>query len=317
MQFYKSILAKAWHHTMLYPSLWIFGLFVAVVFGNGGELDRYLRYMNNIVAPTSPFNITFWTEQKWSVIASQLITKVNAGDTTTLVFLSLATVAVCVVAAMMMISVGALITAAHKQAHTFAEIFQAGIQHAAQLFFLHVGAYLILAICTISLTASVLLLGVHSIQQTQFIIVFVSSVLFVPIVLILSFIVRYAANYIVLYNDHLAVAVKKAWQLFRRHWLITVEMSIVMFVSLLLMNLAVLVACFAIAAPFLYVVTAQTNLQAQATSISLVGGVVYISVVILVGAILSVWQTTVWTILFQRLQTEQPDSTLLRLFRSR
>jgi len=317
MQFYKDILAKAWRHTMLYPSLWIFGLFAAIVFGNGGELDRYLRYMNNLVAPTSPVNITFWTQQHWSGLVSQFIEKLSKGDTTTIVFITLTIAAALISVAMMMVSVGALIAAAHKQTHTFAEIFQIGLKHAVQLFFLHIGAYVILAMCALALTAGVLVIGVTSVNQAQLVIVFISAIVFVPVVLILSFIVRYGANYIVLQNDHLAVAIKKAWLLFRRHWLVTVELSIIMFIALLLINLGVLLACFVVAAPFLYVVTAQAQLQAQATSISLIGGLVYISVVVLVGAILSTWQTTVWTLLFQRLQTEQPDSTLLHLFRSR
>lgn len=317
MQFYKDILAKAWHHTIMYPSLWIFGLFAALVFGNGGELDRYLRYMNDLVAPTSPVNVTFWTQHHWSNAVGQFATKLSQGDISTIVFFTILIISALIIGAMMMISVGGLIAAANKQAHTFTEIFQSGIRHAAQLFVLHVGAYMVVAVCTLSLTFLVLQSGITSINQAQQMIVFISAIVFIPIVLILSFLVHYAASYIVLQNDHLAVAIKKAWQLFLRHWLVTLEMSIVMFVALLAINLAVLLACFIMAAPFLAVLAAQAQLQAQMTTISLVGGLAYLGVVVLVGAILSTWQITVWTILFQRLQTEQPDSTLLRLFKPR
>lgn len=313
MKLYKDVLSSAWSHTIKYPSLWIFGLFAALVFGNGGVLDRYLRYMNSIVEPASPLNVRFWTEQQWSPIVTQFNNKMMHGDASIYLFIALLVMALLIVAAMMMVSVGALITAADNRTHTFPDIFRSGLKHAAQLAALHLSAYLILAICTLALTGAVIGSGLfNTVAAAQQCIILVSTLLFIPIVLILSFVVGYAANYIVLENEHLLPAVHKAWKLLWKHWLVTLEMSIVMFVLIQAVNILVLLVCFIVAAPFLASVTAQAQVHAQLGNMLLTGGVVYIGIAILVGAILSTWQWSAWTLLFRRLQTEQHASTLVR-----
>jgi hypothetical protein len=312
MKLYQDILAAAWHKTIHQPALWFFGLFAAFVFGNAGELDRYLRFMNSIVTTGNILNPRFWQEHRWSEFVSKAISQVATGDMAAIVLLVSLTVAGVLVLIMMCIAVGALIKAAAQQRISFQAAFSAGAKHWPQLLILFVVAYGFVVLMTTIVGAWIFKLNVP-VETAQQTFVLVGSLLFVPLVIVVSFIVRFTAQGIVTQNLHLVQALRQALQLLRRSWLVTLEMAIVNFVLVVLVNLILVVSVGLLFAP-----QYATALGLQtATSLDrfysavVVSSLVYAVLVVFVGAILSTWQWIAWTLLFERLRTEQPASTLL------
>lgn len=313
MKLYKDILSAAWKQTIHQPALWIFGVFAAFIFGNAGELDRYLRFMNNIVSEGSVINPTFWQNHRWAQFIANATDKVTTGDMgTTVLLVGLVAASICVLI-MICVSVGALIKAATMERVRFADAFMAGAKHWAALLVLFVSGYSFVILATVIVGALVFKLDVP-VETAQQTFVLVASVVFVPLVVIVSFIIRFTAQGIVLQNLHLGQALRQALMLLKRSWLVTLEMAIVNFIVVFVINLFLVVVVGLLFAPqFAGALGLATSTSLDRFySVVVVSSLVYAVLVVLVGAILSTWQWIAWTLLFQRLRTEQPASTLLQ-----
>ncbi len=313
MQLYKDVLTTAWRQTIHQPRLWLFGLFAIFIFGNGGEIDRYLRLMNAIITEGHILNPQFWLEQRWVTTAVRLNALLAQGDLATWVFVVASIGALVCLLIMMSISVGALIAAAKKPTLSFVEAFRAGQKHWVDLFFLFISGTAVIAMATFLVGAIIFASGLAT-EQAQQVFVLISSLGFIPLVIVLSFIVRFAANSIVLDNCHLLAGLRQAWRVFSSHWLVTLEMAIVNFVVVFLVNIALLFSVGILFTP--QYATALTlsagNFFERLSTAIVTSGLAYVGLTILVGAIVSTWQWAAWTLLFERLRQEKPTSTLLR-----
>lgn len=315
MKLYKDVLSVAWHHTIHRPSLWIFGLFAAFIFGNAGEIDRYLRFMNAVSTEGHPLNPEFWLQLRWVGFVVNLGRELLGGNISTWIFVIATLIALVLVLVMMSIAAGALISVAATPARKFGEAFEAGKKHWVDLFFLFIGGYAIMAIATLIIGMMIFSVSTQR-GEAERLFALIGSVVFVPLVIIISFLVRYAANSIVLQNTHIVAGLRHAWSVLRQYWLVTLEMAIVNFIVVLVLNLAILIAVGLLFTPQLATaMTVRTSgfVGRLATAI-ITSGFAYVAITVFIGAIVSTWQWTAWTVLFQRLQGEKPQSTLLRWF---
>lgn len=129
-----------------------------------------------------------------------------------------------------------------------------------------------------------------------------------------AFLLIYAAAYIVVEDYHFVRAAEAAWQLFIKHWLVSVE------VGLIILALNVVVAMLAVLGFFVFFLpTLITWFIAVLTLNSalwwagfLVGILFSTLLMIFLGALLTVYTTSVWTYLFMKMHHEGISSRILR-----
>ena len=145
-------------------------------------------------------------------------------------------------------------------------------------------------------------------------------ILFVPISLFLSFIFKYAIAYIVLENKKFFNAIKQGWRLFFNNWIISVEMSIVLF----FINIVtiILISIISMAGLLLFAGLAFSSALFLSSGILfwtslIIGGLFLLLVTILGGSILNVFQISSWTDLFVQLRDNKASSKLERMFRAK
>lgn len=321
MKLYREVLGAAWKHTIHRPGLWLFGFFATFVFGASGELDRYLRFMNSIVTEGHLLNIQSWLDGRWSTVAAQVTTELAAGNLNMWLLVVGGLMAGLVVVLMMSISVGALIHSAKYSTESFSTAFAAGRQHWHQLVVLFISAYLLVIVTTLSVVTLVLNLlpTGTSFESSQLTIVLVAGIVFVPLVIVVSFLVRLAAMTIVLERVHLGTAVTRAWQIFTKHWLVVLEMSIANFILVGVVSLVLLLGLTVIFLPFFVMISfnhgsGDTLNELQNTL--LIGQWLYLMVSLFSAAIISTWQWSAWTNLFETLRNGKPTSSLVGFIRS-
>lgn len=318
MKLYQDVLRQAWAHTIHRPGLWIFGFFATFVFGASGELDRYLRFMNGIVSDGDMLNPKSWLDGRWLTVATDMATAIGAGNVNAWILCVGIVLAAVVVIGMVSISVGALVHSAVHKTESFSEAFQAGSKHMIQLFVLFVTGYLTIVVATLALVTAVLTLApVDTFQSQQLLITIIAGVIFIPLVVVVSLIVRLASMAVVVDHSHIGTALQRAWKLFFQHWLVVVEMAIISFVLVGVVSLALLIGLTVI---FLPVFVGMSFGGAEVVLVRVqnaawVGQWLFLVISFFSAAILSTWQWSAWTLLFQALRTEQHSSTLVRWIR--
>lgn len=316
MKLYKDVISQSWHFTTKHSQLWPLGLFAIFVVGNGGEIDRYLRYINALVKDGSILNPDFWTQQAWFTFAQNCISLLAAGDGQMWLFMILFVLACMVVAYMIVVAQAGLVYAAGRDTVTFSEAFREGQRHALQLLVLHIGTYLSITIFTLLFVALVTSIDLQSAGESHNLLVVLGVIVLMPIILGISFVARYASNYIVLSGMHVGNAVQAAWKLFANNLLVTIEMAIIVMIFALVLNLALLFTTALVIAPYLATIFAADpeTMLVQYYNAAFIGAVVYTLSTIVFGSIFSTWQWSAWTLLFKRLQTEKHSSKLVRIF---
>jgi hypothetical protein len=121
--------------------------------------------------------------------------------------------------------------------------------------------------------------------------------------LVLSFLTIYAAGYIVVEEYSFLEAMHAAWDLFRSHWLVSLEVGlVVMLVNVAAVAIA-LIGVFVLFIPsllFWFFAVVSTNYLMYV--IALLFGLLLCTVfIILLGAAISAYTITVWTYIFMKM----------------
>lgn len=289
MKLYQTILVQSWQTAIHHPSRWVFGLFAALLVGNGGEIDRYLRYLDAFAQHQGLINVLFWSQQPWFQALKQALPQINP-----VWLVSIASLAMFLVIYMVTIAQGSLILGATIKPTTkvvpFAELFNSSQKHVLALFILNVVNYLIIALTVLG--CSKLSFGL-------------AAVVLLPVIMIVSLVSKYAANYIVLENNHLGTALVQGWILLWRNFRKTLLMALVVFGLAVIINLGIVLAVGVVLAPFF------SSLPLDLYTINTIGVIVYAIAVIVIGAIVSTWQWTAWTLLFKELTVGSTIATPL------
>ncbi|MDP3970961.1 MAG: hypothetical protein Q8P90_04665 [bacterium] len=322
MKLYKDVLSQGWILTSRHPQLWVFGLFVVFITGTAGEIDRYLRYVNNLLNIDSVFSIQFWQQQSWIQLLNNAINLISAGNVSVIIFCGLLLGSLLIVAYMIVVAEGGLIYAAGLQGKrrtktvTFIEAFQAGVKHAFSLFVLNFVSLLVITSLILPMNGLIVQLGdAGSLYDAQISLVLIGSVLLVPLILVISFVVRYAANFIVLEDKDLGSALVQGLQLFLNNWLVTVEMAAVVFVLATVMGIFIILTTFVVIAPYLglMLIVSPEGEVANVLNVLFVGGTFYVVATLIFAMIFSTWQWVSWTLLFKRIQKEKHTGKTIRL----
>lgn len=137
-------------------------------------------------------------------------------------------------------------------------------------------------------------------------------VIFVPIAVSLSLIVKYAISCRVLENKSVIESLKVAMKLFRKNWLISLEIAIILFVVSFLASLAILLAISVLFLPLLWmgIVFSINWLIFIMLFLCLVATATF-------GSLFTTFQIATWTDLYLRLKNNKGTAKLERLFQKK
>jgi len=320
MPFYRNILRQAWSLTWRNKYLWWFGIFAALL-GNGGEFEILF---NN--AGANPGQALF---PAWQRIASTGVfsgqTLANIGnlfrhDTLNMIFVltvCLIALAICLFLIwLVIVSQAAIVNnsaAAIKQKkHAFKDGLDSGMLNFWPVLILNIiiKAAIYVLLVAISLPA---IFSQGNFNANLFYII--ALVIVVPVAIILSFIMKYAVAYVVVNKSKVMPAIKQSCRLFKRNWLISFEMAVILFFINLLVGLAIVLTILILAVPFLFLglIFYYSFSMVGSWLIVILAFASFLFIIISAGAALAVFQISSWTGLFLELEKKSGVSKLVRM----
>lgn len=149
------------------------------------------------------------------------------------------------------------------------------------------------------------------------VIFFVLFILASVVGMAVSFLLIYAAAYVVVENYSFARAAEAAWELFIGHWLVSMEVGVIILALNALVTIIAILGFFVFFFPTLiaWFVAVLTMNGALWWAGLLVGALFSTLFVIFLGSLFTVFTTSVWTYLFVKMHHEGVASRIINLFR--
>ena len=302
---YRQAFVHAWQLARRQKFLWIFGLFAAFL-GQLGIVE-ILTKMGFATSDVSSYlaNVGF---SRAPAVARE-VGVVVSGETR-LLFLWLLAVLLTLgigLAFAAVVSQGALIHAAAqsvrgKRAVDVGRAWHASVGHFWRLLAINVikkGLIIFLAVMVSASAFSVL--GAPGIGNNLFFLL--TFVVASAVGLILSFLVIYAAGYVVVEEYTLIQAIGAAWKLFTGHWLVSIEVGLLIILSNIIMALATLLgfAVFFFPAVLVWFTAIVTGSQALLAAGFVLAVIFFTAYLLWLGSVFTVFTTSVWTYLFMKM----------------
>lgn len=308
---YRQTLSHAWRLVWHHKILWIFGL-LSVLLGQFG-LDNFVgqlalmgsgralfipRLQGFSLAPLFQGTAALWSVWLIVIVASVLVLSI------------LMTVA----------AQGALIAAAGnwfkiKRSPNLAKAWHAGVAHFWRLLLVNIIKRVLFLALLLTLFQAVINLPAFESTANQAVLVLIFSV-GTFCALIISATTIYASGYIVIEREEVFDAFLHGWDLFRRHFLASLELSILFLLIdvALIALLAMGVVWFFIPSFILTMVagfTGWTSLVSLGLGMSMALLLVFVA---LLGSFYNAFITTAWTFAFMKMHREGVTSRLFHWF---
>lgn len=320
---YRSILKQAWKTTWKNKYLWFFGLF-AVLLGNNGGLEAVFKLLlqedSNLAIgfkryiDTGVFSFTGISSLGKFIVEDPLSFIILVTVFLIFIVLGVFLIWLSVVSQAVLVKNTALDETGKE--HSFKKGMEAGVQKFWPVFGLNFGFKVIIGLIVI-LVGFPTMLSVGRLGLTISNIIFVLLfVLFIPIVIALSFSLRYAVCFSVLKDQKIKEALRNSWVLLKNNWLISLEMSLALLGINLAVTIAILLIFLILAIPILFLAFMFAKFSFVFLFWLVITAAMLCSflAVIFSGAILASLQTAAWTSLFIQISGKGGVSKLVRIF---
>ena len=314
MRIYRDVLKQSWSILWRYPWLWSFGLLAALT-GVGAEYNSLVaatdRISNqaNFLGVLKSFTASGGVTQTWYSF-------LNSFTSAPLLFvwsLFLLVVIALLIIWVIVVAQAALIRAAgaidDKEPINFTRAAEAGVHYFWPLLWLNILTkfviYLVLSVAFLPFLISFLAQPETTWNFDSLILI--SFLVSVPLAVIVSFILKYAAIYVVLERQPWWHALERAINLFFRNWLVSLELAGLMFAVSFALSILVY---FLIPPEF---VLQLSFLWQEFDSITLIRVLRSALVIVAAGTWYATFQYIAWVILFRRLQNSHVVAKLIRL----
>lgn len=306
---YRQIIGEAWRVTWHQRTMWFFGLFAAFI-ATGGALEIFSRNVKWILTPHVPF---FWGKQ-------QLVWQGDFSVWPMLIMLVLLCLGLLVFVIFMSIRSFIALIAATEKYKADDKIDLNKIWHAGDKKFWGVFGEvalfkIIIFLAGIFSTFPLWLIWTGNDWQGWPWLYPAIFVVGMVVAVISSFLMVLTAAYLVLKRYSFAKSLKMAWKLFTEHWLVSLEMAVVIFFVNVLFGLISIAGMVVIALPtFLFIMLGLFIFLPVLSKAALVLGVLFGVVLILwVAGFLGSFHAVAWTLLFKRMEEGTAVSKLHRL----
>lgn len=314
---YRAILKKAWQITWKYKFLWFFGVF-ALWLGNGGEMQIFFNTMYSVQdmsASIIPQSIRDFFLLDALHNAQGLLGILN-WIIMVLVLIIIAIIIIWLIIISQTVIIKAANDIAEGKAVKFKDLFNKSKEYFVKVLGLNFISKFLVMLIVLVIAIPLLLLVVQAGTKFKFLIAIIVWVLFLPIATIISFVIKYAINFVIMKGDKFTSSISKAWSLFKMNWLISVEMMIILLLINTFIGLIVIYLTLVILGPYnmdLLVMYAFTNGDVAMVLFKIVPlALLYL----FVGMFISVFQTTSWALLFNELTSGKRYSKMIRIVAS-
>lgn len=311
---YTEALQHAWRMTWHHKRLWALGLLAAFI-GSAGALEFVAKFYSTVLGERS------------EVLSDSLKAAVSI-DVTTLgwVFaavLIVVTIAVFALFVAIFVSAQGGLVYAVEQAETqhtlnIASLFHHGRARLWRLFvFNFVKAILVVALLYLSglMARSLRVPDAPWWYDALFLL---GSVVIIVVGLTVSLLAIYAVCYVSLHNKSLKAAFLDAWALFVDHWLVSLEMAVILFVFGAVVSILAVAGLLFLATPvFAGLVTSVIVGKASIVLIGIaIGSVLLLIWVLWLAAVYTTFAMSAWTVLFMQMSRHGFSSRMLHWIKS-
>jgi len=330
MTLYRSIIRQSFIIAWKHKYLWFFGLFATLLSSNF-EIELINRFTNRSSstiydwqrwAQTGIFSPSAWANlgqmmktDPWSFASIIIVIIVIVALALALLWLAVVSQGALVSNANKAVSSGGKVPSSIEKKHDTAMGFREGRKNFWPIFgvnaLVRIMVY-VLALITIAPVA----ISAH-LTVTASLMYFILFIILLAVALILAFITKYAIAYVVLKGQAMGQSIVSAWRLFKKNWLVSLEMTFILFALTIVATLAIILAVLLLAIPIalLYVLSVFVASFPLFLATIVLGLIFSIALVVIGGSILTVIQTTAWVALFNQLVSGKgPDSKLERVF---
>ncbi|KKT07446.1 MAG: hypothetical protein UV78_C0005G0019 [Parcubacteria group bacterium GW2011_GWA2_43_17] len=299
---YRNILKKSWQITKKHLYLWPLGFFVAFL-GNGGEYQILTKQIGNVRnQPEAITNLQGW----FNTVMPNLGLPFGRGLLLAL-FLIASLLIILLVIWLVISAVAGLIKgsvdASKDQRNSFAALLATGSKNFKPVFGLFIIAKIIVyTLLALILTPLMLATFAQGNVTLNILIIIISFLIFVPLTIIVSFVTRFAAAFVVLQGQKMTEAFKNGWRLFAANWLISLEMAFILLIINLVVGFALFIVAFLLFSPFFFIGMASAiNQTASTLNIIMIPVILIILLTMVIGSMLATFQLSSWTLLYLRL----------------
>lgn len=321
MSLYRNMIRQAWNTTWSNKYLWFFGLFAALV-SSGGEYEILVRGLGTD-AGGDPGGLNRIRET--GIFSKQAL--VNLGDilkNDTSSFVIALIVGLLILALSLfliwlaVVSQAALVNNVAGHLGGKAGDFKGGMVAGMKKFWPVLGlnaiskavVYLIFIIFGLPVIYTASKAGLVM-ANLLYVLLFI---IFVIVVLTLSFIIKYAIGYTVIKGSKILESIKSGWNLFAKNWLVSMEMALLLFFVSLVVSFAYFLVMLVFAIPFMLLIFAFAKISTLAFMFVITMALIfYFATLVLVGSTLSTFQVASWTALFLQLAEKGAESKLVRV----
>ncbi|MBU1131871.1 hypothetical protein KKC32_01275 [Patescibacteria group bacterium] len=322
--FYRVILKRALNISWKNKWLWILGFFAAFL-GNSTVYEALLRSLNNLSENKSIFSVfkeygqlgiiglLSWNNLK--VLWQSDPTSFGISLFVILAFLSTVALLICA----SIISQGGLIRSSilldSGVKVKFKDAFSAGIKYFWRILGVNFITKIIFFGILLLFAYLVSLLSFNN-QVVSLLIYIFAMIIFVVLGIIIYFLTVYGTAFVVLRDKKVVVALKEAWHVFSRHVVLNMEMGLILFVINILAACAFFIGAFIALAPsiILYVIFIFAGFAAGVKAMAIIILIVFLTLLVLLGAWYYSFQVSAWSILFEELALRGGKSKILRVY---
>ncbi|HOY56278.1 MAG TPA: hypothetical protein PLH37_02525 [bacterium] len=322
---YRTILRQALKIMWSCKYLWFFGIF-AIFLSSGGEINSAIDNFYKVFDASSFLDglKTFYNHSAVVNAGNNLNTFFGGFNGWGIILLVVLVLLFFFLIWLTVVSQAGLFGAAYKiykkQNVNFSDTFAMGRRSFWPAVWLNVLSRLIIyALWLIVAVPLVALYLSRPVETVGNIFIVLTFIIWVPVALFISFLMKYAVLFVVNKKYAFKEAVQAAWQLFRENWLVSIEMAIIMFFVNLLAAIALVLAVMALVLPLAILVflLGMINFAGVMYLTMLVAVILLVLLMIWGGAMLSVFQHVAWTILFVRMTEGKVLAKIVRLIARR
>jgi len=306
---YRAILRQAWKISWHERMMWVLGLFSAFI-ATGGAVDILTRHIDWILNPV-PWKLDYlkmsmsWNWNVAAVIWSVVLFLMLFGLFSVLVFLIIRAF-LTLIKVVDVYKEGSQVDIAkvwHENHDKFWSILATVV-----LFKVLAYAFVVLSLIPLwGFALGYLSDGWVWLYPVVFLLGVFGS-------LICSFLIVFASSYIVLHQESFGGSIRKSWDLFAKHWLITLEIAILIFAINFISGVLVLFGVILIFVPvgIVYLIGLFYSLQVLSSTGILLGLLLSTMLILWVAGFLGTFHTTTWTLMFKKMSEEDLESKLVR-----
>ncbi|MFH1188037.1 MAG: hypothetical protein V1688_04235 [bacterium] len=326
---YRDILKNSFNVTFKNKILWFFGLFAAPLMG----MVEYKIVANGLGGINNNGVFSEWYQTIYTMI-------LQLGDTGRLLitnnpaafFIMLVIILAIILFIFFWIWIAVVaqcalidgINQTNSKALNKTEL-NASINSGTKNFFPVLGIhFLVKVILTLSfliLSLPIIFVLTGNTNSLPWVLYFIFYLIFIPIIIIVIFSSKYAINYIIIEKKNFFDGIKMGYRLFADNWLISIEMSLILFFTSIFAGLfAAAVGSFTILPLALLVyILIQIKLIFLVKLILIFGLLLLIGLSLLFAAIFSTFQYSGWVLLFNKIKNGggKDEGKLARWFGSR